>query len=66
MFNFLRTPTDQLIIDNGRVFCPIRRQDTDIDLCAGCPRVRQIEDSGSLPFVRCRLEPAMVPGGFYV
>lgn len=66
MFNFLRTPTDRLIIDNGRVFCPIRHQDTDIDLCAGCPRVRQIEENGNLPFVRCRLEPAMVPGGFYV
>ena len=66
MFNFFGTAADRLIIDNGQVFCPIRHQDTDIDLCAGCPRVRQIDDSCSVPFVRCRLEPRMLPGGFYV
>jgi len=66
MFEFLRSLRDRLIIDNGQVFCSIREKDTEIDICAACPRVRQIDHTGSMPFVRCRLQRLISPGVFWV
>lgn len=65
MFNFFRKPLDRLIIDNGRVFCPIRTRDTDIDYCVACPRLRDIDPAANPPYVRCRLESRVPLGAMY-
>ena len=65
MFEFLRSPQDRHFIDNGRVYCPIRQKDTEIDICAGCPRVQQIARGDGPPYVRCQLESPLLRGTFY-
>ena len=65
MFNFLRAPGDRLIIEDGHVYCPIRRRDTEIDLCAACPRIRKIDQAGSQPYVRCRIELPVRPSMYW-
>ena len=57
MTNIFKRQWDRLFIDRGQVFCPIRGQDTDIEVCAACKRLAEIDTDGKQPFVRCRLEP---------
>ena len=64
MFNLFGRKHDQLIIDNGRVFCPIRQQDTDIDICAACHRIREMDTTAEPGFVRCQLETAKLPNAY--
>lgn len=43
-------------IDQGRVCCPLRRRDVEVDLCAGCGWARSIELEGEAPSVHCTAE----------
>jgi len=42
-------------IDDGRVFCPVRRRDVELDLCLACEKLAAVEVDASPPSVRCRL-----------
>jgi hypothetical protein len=47
------------IIDAGRVHCPVRDRDVDIEACATCGNASAIELDAKPPVVRCR--PLRVP-----
>jgi len=47
-------------IDAGRVCCPLRRRDVDVDLCAGCGWAGAIEVEGEAPSVHCTAELARI------
>ena len=47
-------------IDNGRVYCPVRKRDVEVDLCASCRWTASIDLNASAPLVRCRPESSPV------
>ena len=49
-----RRNTDEHLIDDGRVFCPLRERDVEFDLCAGCQWASSIDLKAKTPVVRCR------------
>jgi hypothetical protein len=57
MLEFLKPKAQTLIIDRGRVNCPVRGSDVEIDLCYACGRAEAIEGGAPLPFVRCQILP---------
>ena len=57
---FFRHPADEHFIDNGQVYCPVRSQDIEFDLCAGCGWLTRIDLKATHPVVRCR--PTGKPG----
>jgi hypothetical protein len=68
MFALFRPRRERRVIDAGRVSCPLRRRDVDVDLCAGCGWARAIEVEGEAPSVSCSAElvailpdPLLVP-----
>ena len=64
MFSLFNRKNDQLIIDNGKVFCPVRQKDTDIDICAACHRLQEMDPDEKQGTVRCRVESMPLPGVF--
>ena len=56
MFSLFRSPSDQHFIDRGLVSCPVRAGDVEIDVCAGCRWLLEVDENARLPFVRCRPE----------
>jgi hypothetical protein len=59
-----RPHSEEHLIDEGRVFCPVRKRDVEFDLCAGCRWTTSIDLKGSAPtyapVVRCRPESTPV------
>jgi hypothetical protein len=51
---------DEHFIDEGRVYCPVRKRDVEFDLCAGCRWTAGIDLKASAPVVRCRPESSPV------
>lgn len=51
-----RTVTDERYIDGGRVCCPVRVRDVDVELCAGCRWATSVDLDGERPVVRCQPE----------
>ena len=62
MFNFLRSRIDQQYIDGGRVYCPSRSCDVEVDVCAGCRWMLDIDSDARLPFVRCEPPAPLIAG----
>jgi hypothetical protein len=56
VFNLFGHLSDRLLVDDGRVHCPIRKRDIDIDSCAECSRLLEMHIDGWAPFVRCRVD----------
>lgn len=56
MFALFDRPSHEHFIDNGKVWCPVRGADVEVDRCAGCRSLEAIEFDGEPPYVRC--EPA--------
>ena len=54
MFNFLEKPVHRRCADAGRVSCPARAIDIEIDACLACPRLVDIEYDGEDVVVRCQ------------
>ena len=54
MFRLLRAPEELRLIHRGRVSCPLRSRDADIEDCLQCSFARDVEMEGKAPFVRCR------------
>lgn len=52
------------IVDNGRVRCPARGGDVDVDLCFGCPAFRDLVTKEGSTYLDCRpaIRP-LAPGG---
>lgn len=44
-----------LIVDDGRVRCPVRRRDVEVDDCLGCGRLREARLDADLPVIVCVL-----------
>ena len=51
-----RRTSDRHFINEGRVYCPLRRHDVDFDLCAGCRWCTGIDLKATPPVVRCEPE----------
>lgn len=50
------------LIDQGRVFCPLRKKDIDIDVCAACGSLRGIELEVPVPHVSCEVtDVSLIP-----
>lgn len=60
MLTFFRRRMDERIIDAGRVHCPARSRDVDVETCAACGWAIAIELDAKPAVVRCR--PARLPG----
>lgn len=56
MFGILSAKPQPSFIDEGKVHCPVRGADIEVDLCLGCERLVELDEHASPPFVRC--EPA--------
>ena len=52
---FRRAPEEHFI-DQGKVYCPVRKRDVEFDLCAGCRWTTSIDLAAKSPVVRCRPE----------
>jgi len=68
MFAFFSVRRERRVIDAGRVCCPLRWRNVDVDLCAGCGWAGAIDVDGEAPSVRCTAElvpilpdPLLVP-----
>lgn len=59
MFRLIRPSGQPRYIDRGCVQCPLRQRDVEVDLCAGCQWLTDIELDAEPPFIRCR--PAATP-----
>jgi hypothetical protein len=69
MLGFFKTRVETLVACHGRVACPLRGGDTDIEVCFECPRVRGIVQQQEETLVRCapaeaRRQEPMRPRGF--
>jgi hypothetical protein len=62
MFSLFRPPLDRRYIDAGRVSCPLRTGDVDVDRCASCRWLVGFDAASPTPSIRCR--PDCVPVGF--
>lgn len=53
-----------LIVEAGRVFCPVRQETVPLEQCMTCPRLsRTTEDHrGSMVEIACRSAPRSFPG----
>ena len=57
MFRLIRPVALPRYVDAGRVQCPLRGREVDVDLCAGCASLTEIDLQAEPPFLRCRPEP---------
>lgn len=57
MFNLFQRGSDHRVIDGGQVFCSNRGCDIDMEVCAGCRWLLEINEKAKAPFVRCEPEP---------
>jgi hypothetical protein len=56
---FFRRRVDTRMVDGGRVQCPVRGRDVDVEACFVCGWASTIELDAQPAIVRCR--PARVP-----
>ena len=54
MFSLHRHPSDRRYVYYGRVHCPIRANEPEIDVCAGCSWLLDINQSQDESFIRCQ------------
>jgi hypothetical protein len=59
MFQIIRPAAHHRFIDAGRVFCPTRGRDVELDVCAGCALATEFQPDLEHPYIRCRPEPAI-------
>jgi hypothetical protein len=64
MFGFFTKRRDEHLIHGGRVGCPVRGADAEIDECAGCRWLTDIVTSAPMPLVRCRPPAATTSAGW--
>ena len=57
MLAFLRRKGTTLLIDRGRVGCPERGADVELDVCCACEKRVEIDERAPLPYVQCEPSP---------
>ena len=60
MFAIFCARHERRLIDEGRVRCPLRKREVEVDLCAACGWARGMDAQAEVPFVRCRAELVQV------
>ena len=53
MLDWFRNRSNDHIVGGGRVGCPVRQADIEVDHCASCGWLVEIRDGASAPLVRC-------------
>ena len=53
MFLRLAKPEERHMIDGGRVACPLRERDVDVEQCLQCGFAREVNAEAKPAFVRC-------------
>ncbi|HEV8229929.1 MAG TPA: hypothetical protein VGQ86_08230 [Candidatus Limnocylindria bacterium] len=48
-----RVDRDRHYLSGGHVYCPLRREDTDIESCLGCGSLKNVDVRSSPPFIVC-------------
>lgn len=51
---FFQPPLERHAIDDGRVYCPRREADMDVDRCLSCEHLITFDGASKPPMVRCR------------
>jgi len=59
MFSLFPSPGGEHYVDRGLVSCPRRGRDVEVDMCAGCEWMTEIDLRAVPPFVRCRPAPVL-------
>ena len=54
MFTLIHAREERRVIDAGRVACPLRGRDADVEDCLHCGFGREVAANASPPYVRCR------------
>ena len=54
MLGMIRVREVRRPVEAGRVCCPLRSRDADVDLCLGCEFACKVELAAKTPFVACR------------
>ncbi len=49
-------------IAGGHVYCQVDQRDQDVALCQGCPRMAELNDRSSPPYIACRIDPSTEAG----
>lgn len=68
MFNLFKSIADSHYAEGGRIYCPRRKCDLEIDSCFGCHRLLEVEkDKGRVRAIRCTGSAPVAPeAGVYV
>jgi hypothetical protein len=53
MFNRLPMRLREHVVSNGKVGCPSRRRDVDLDVCVACDRLEKVKRVHHFAVVRC-------------
>jgi len=56
MFSIFRPGSDLRLVDHGRVPCPVRGSDVEVDVCGACRWLVELGEASDVPFLRCRPE----------
>ena len=54
LLTFFRRRDDERMVDAGRVYCPVRSRDVDVEACFACGWASTIELDAKPAIVRCR------------
>ena len=54
MFSLIRASEEHHLIDEGRVSCPLREGDADVEACLQCSFAGDVALTAEAPFVSCR------------
>jgi len=55
MSPFRLTKCEQRYVEDGRVSCPVKSTDVDVDMCHDCPNLESFQESGPVAKVHCRM-----------
>lgn len=53
LYRLFRSRLMERLIDDGRVPCPIRKSDAEVDVCAACPWLIELNEHAASPYVLC-------------
>ncbi len=66
MFHLFPRRSREHVVANGRVGCPLRRCDVEVDLCLDCQWFEDMESNKTFAVVRCERPRQYFSGDEYV
>ena len=54
LLTLLHRPASEHFVDGGRVGCPVRGTDVDVEACMACGQAASVDLNANPPVVRCR------------